>query len=115
MTLERSELKARFERLAEEQELAISAATASNAADQYDANVEHLLRCGDPAVVAEALKRVDDATVVRRAGSPEPVEGGYGKAFGAVTVGDKARFLVLSLLGPTRGARAIAEGASARG
>lgn len=111
MSLSASRWRAHFERLRHEEALAPGAALAADAADQFDVTMAALLAAGDPAVVAEALARVDDDTLVLNATAPhEPLEGGYGRHFGAVTVGDKAKFLLVRLLGEARAAEAIAQG-----
>jgi hypothetical protein len=100
-----------FERLRLEEALAPGAALEADAAEQFDLNMATLLTAGDPAVVAEALARVNDDTLVLGATPPhEPLEGGYGRHFGAVTVGDKAKFLLRRVLGEARAAEAIAQG-----
>ena len=111
MTLGPSELQVLMDRLRQEGELAAGAALASDAADQYDRTMARLLACGDPAVVRQALMLLDDATPVQRMAPPhEPLEGGYGRHFGVVTVADKATFLLKRVLGPARAAEAIAQG-----
>jgi hypothetical protein len=106
-------LKRLLDALPLEGELAIEAATASDAARHYDRAMAHLLRCGRWEAVAPMLGRLYDATPVRRVAPPQDlVEGGYGRHFGAVTVADKARFWLLAVLGPERGAEAIAAGPS---
>jgi hypothetical protein len=111
VSLNASRWRVLFERLRLEAPLAPGAALAADAADQFDVNMATLLTAGDPAVVAEALARVNDDTLVLGAAPPhEPIEGGYGRHFGAVTVGDKAKFLLNRLLGEARSAEAIAQG-----
>jgi hypothetical protein len=111
VSLSPSERRVLLDRLRVEDALAPGAALASDAADQFDVTMAKLLTCGDPAVVAEALALVDDATPVLAARAPhDPLEGGYGRHFGTVTVGDKARFLLGRVLGAERAAEAIALG-----
>ena len=97
--------------LAHEHELAPGAATASDVADHYDRVAAVALASGDPAVLAWALAHAGDMSLVRRAAPPHTtLEGGYGRSFGPVTVGDKARWLIGRLLPPELAASAIAEG-----
>lgn len=109
-----SDRRVLFDRLAEEHELAPGASAASNVADHYDRNVAQLLSCGDAGIVAEAIARLNDPTPVRRASPPhDRVEGGYGRTFGLVTVGDKARFVLEHVLPPELATSALADGAAA--
>ena len=111
MSLKGGAMRARFERLRSEEALSPGSALAADAAEQFDVTMAELLTCGDPAVVAEALAWVHDGTLVLRAAPPhDTLEGGYGRHFGAVTVGDKARFLLTRVLGPERAVEAIAQG-----
>jgi hypothetical protein len=111
VSLTSSELQVLMDRLRLEDELAAGAAVASDAAAQFDRNMARLLTCGDPAVVAAALARLDDETPVQQAQPPhDPLEGGYGRHFGQVTVGDKARFLLKRVLGREWAEAAIAQG-----
>lgn len=111
MSLSPAERRALFARLRHEEALAPGAALDSDAANHYDVTMAQLLASGDPQVVAEALAWVEDDTVVLGASAPhEPLEGGYGRHFGAVTLGDKARFLLARVLGEARAAEAIAQG-----
>lgn len=111
MSLKPGDRRALLEGLAVEQALALPAATASNVADHYDRAMAALLASGDPEVLTWAIAHAHDATPVRGADPPhDPVEGGYGKVFGPLTVGDKARFLLGRWLGASRAAEAIAAG-----
>lgn len=111
MSLSPSERRVLFDQLAEEHELAPPALLASNVAGHFDRPMARLLTCGDPAVLALALARLADETLVRRAEPPyAPLEGGYGKTFGPITVADKARFLLTQLLPEPAARAAIAEG-----
>jgi hypothetical protein len=94
-----ADLRAIVARLAEEDELAGPAALSSNVADHYDRNVGALMRAGELAVLPELLKLARDPRPVRRQAPPHlPLDGGYGKTFGPVTVGDKARFALSRVL-----------------
>lgn len=111
MSLSPNERRSILGRLAEEQELAPPAMTASNVADHYDRPMAALLATGDAEVLTWAIAHAHDATPVRAARPPhDPVEGGYGKVYGPLTVGDKARFLITRWLGPKRADEAIAAG-----
>ena len=111
MSLNPSERRVLLDRLAEEHALAPPAMTASNVADQYDTPMALLLATGDREVLRWAIAHADDPTPVRTARPPhDQVEGGYGKMFGPLTVGDKARFLLTRWLGRKRAAAAIAAG-----
>ncbi|MFP5503363.1 MAG: hypothetical protein ACLGIN_12815 [Candidatus Sericytochromatia bacterium] len=97
--------------MADEHELAPGAATASDVADHYDRVVAAALASGDRDALAWALAHTGDTRLVRRAAPPHgTLEGGYGRSFGPVTVGDKARWLIGRLLPPALAAEAIAEG-----
>jgi hypothetical protein len=111
VSLSPGERRVLLDRLKLEGDIAPGAALAADAAEQYDRTMATLLASGDPAVVAEAIALVDDPTLVRQAAPPhDTLEGGYGRHFGAVTLGDKARFLLMGVLGPERAAEAIAQG-----
>ncbi|MNS04802.1 hypothetical protein D3C72_361890 [compost metagenome] len=111
MSLSPGERRVLLDRLKLEGELAPAAALAADAAEQYDRTMATLLASGDPAVVAEAIALADDQTPVRQSAPPhDTLEGGYGRHFGSVTVGDKARFLLTRVLGPERADEAIAHG-----
>ena len=100
-------------RLHEEHEIAPPAAMLSDAAGHYDRELARLLGSRDKAVLQALLLRVDDPREVLKARAPHlPVEGGYGKPWGRVTVGDKARFALGKLLGEALAAEAIAGGAA---
>lgn len=111
MTLTPKERHVLFQGLAQEESVAPPALAASSPADRYDRPMARLLMDHDPAVVDMALVRLADETPVRMAAWPhEPLDGGYGQAFGPITVGHKARYLLRQLLGPTLAAEAFAEG-----
>lgn len=98
--------------LHEEHEIAPPAAMLSDAAGHYDREVARLLGARDKAVVEALLAKAHDAREVLRARAPHlPVEGGYGKPWGRVTVGDKARFALGRLLGEALAQEAVAGGA----
>jgi hypothetical protein len=105
------ELLAVVERLHEEFEVAPPAAMLSDARGHYDREVGQLLAAKDKAVIPALLARAGDRREVVKAQPPHlPVEGGYGKAWGRVTVGDKARFALARLLGEALAAEAVAGG-----
>lgn len=98
--------------LHEEHEIAPPAAMLSDASAHYDREVARLLASRDKAVVQALLARAGDTREVLKAAPPHlPVEGGYGKTWGRVTVGDKARFALGRLLGEALAREAIAGGA----
>lgn len=97
--------------LHEEHEIAPPAAMLSDAAGHYDREVARLLAARDKAVIPALLAKAGDAREVLKARAPHlPVEGGYGKPWGRVTVGDKARFALGKLLGDALAKEAIAGG-----
>lgn len=99
--------------LHEEHEIAPPAAMLSDATGHYDREVARLLASKDKAVVQALLARAGDPREVVRARPPHlPVEGGYGKTWGRVTVADKARFALGKLLGGALAAEAVAGGAA---
>lgn len=99
------------ERLHEEHEIAPPAAMLSDASGHYDREVAQLVAARDKAVIPALLARAGEAREVMRAAPPHlPVDGGYGKLFGRVTVGDKARFALAKLLGDKVAAEAVAAG-----
>lgn len=113
MTPNAEDVDALLARLHEEDELAGPAAVASNVAYHYDRVAGQLMRSGDPRVLAELFKRLRDDTPVTRAVPPFlPIHGGYGKTFGPITVGDKARFMIGKLLPPEVAKEALAKGAN---
>jgi hypothetical protein len=106
-----TDLKAILARLQDEDELAGPAGLSSNVADHYDRQVGAILRAGDPAVLPELLKLARDARPVRRIAPPHlPLDGGYGKTFGPITVGDKARYALSRLLPAPLLREALAQG-----
>jgi hypothetical protein len=102
-----------LDRMSREHPLAPPAMTASNVADHYDVTMAALLPTGEREVLAWALTHAGDLTPVLDAKAPhDKIEGGYGKAFGHVTVGDKARFLLVRWLGEQLAREAMAQGAA---
>ncbi len=98
--------------LHEEHEIAPPAAMLSDASAHYDREVARLVASRDKAVIQALLARANDTREVLKAIPPYlPVEGGYGKLWGRVTVGDKARFALGRLLGDRLAGEAIAGGA----
>lgn len=105
-----AELLKLVERLDQEHEIAPPAAMLSDCSGHYDREVAQLVGARDKAVLPALLARAADAREVVSAIPPHlPVDGGYGKLFGRVTVGEKARFALTRLLGPLA-AEAIAAG-----
>lgn len=97
--------------LQEEHEVAPPAAMLSDARGHYDREVARLLASRDKAIVQALLARAHDPREVLRARPPHlPLEGGYGKTWGRVTVADKARFTLARLLGERLAAEAISGG-----
>ena len=87
--------------LVEEDELAGPAAVASNVAAHYDRVAGLLMRCGDVRALTALVGLVSDERPVCRMAAPSlPLNGGYGKTFGLVTVGEKARFILARMLPP---------------
>lgn len=100
-------------KLHEEHEIAPPAAMLSDASAHYDREMARLLASRDKAVVQALLRRAGDTREVLKSTPPYlPVEGGYGKLWGRLTVGDKARFALRRLLGDGLAAEAIAGGAA---
>ena len=99
------------ERLDQEHEIAPPAAMLSDASGHYDREVAQLVGARDKAVLPALIARACDSHEVVSARSPHlPVNGGYDKLFGRVTVGDKARFVLTRLLGAQLAGEAIAQG-----
>ncbi|MDB5100568.1 MAG: hypothetical protein JWM80_4989 [Cyanobacteria bacterium RYN_339] len=106
-----TDVPALIARLQDELELAGPAALSSNVADHYDRGVGALMRSGDLQVLPELLKLARDPRPVRRELPPYlPLDGGYGKTFGPVTVGEKARFALSKLLPAPLLREALAQG-----
>jgi hypothetical protein len=100
-------------RLPYEDELAGPAAAASNVAFQYDCVAGALLQCGDLRAVRALIGLLqDDRSVCHKAPPFLPLQGGYGKTFGPITVGDKAQFILGGLLGPELAKEASLKGLS---
>lgn len=106
-----TDLRTLLGQLPQEVELAGPAALSSNVAHHYDRNAGALMLVGDPAVLPELLKLARDPRPVRRQAAPNlPLDGGYGKTYGPVTVGDKARFVLTRLLPAPLLREALAQG-----
>lgn len=111
MSVPVSELLALASRLHEEEEIAPPAALMSNVAAHYDRRVAKLIFAKERRVIAAVLPLLADTRAVRKLAPPHhAVEGGYGKTFGAITVADKARFVLEKLLGAQLAAEAAAAG-----
>lgn len=106
-----AELLKLVERLDHEHEIAPPAAMLSDASGHYDREVAQLVGARDKGILPALLARAGEAREVVSATPPHfPVDGGYGKLFGRVTVGEKARFALKLMLGEQMALEAIAAG-----